>query len=103
MNESTESTGLLSQMAGGTEPIPHRVLLAGKAGDGKSSFFADAVGWNPIFIPTEDRLKHLACNAFFKRRNPARCASYPEAFDCLQTLYEAKHDYRMVVLDDLDG
>lgn len=91
---------LLDQISGGKTNKPHRILLYGTAGIGKSTFGSMAP--SPIFVPTEDRQGHLDCDAFFKRRVPARCTSLEEFMACIGTLYNEPHKYDTVVVDTLD-
>lgn len=91
---------LLNEISGGKIKKPHRILLYGTAGIGKSTF--GAMADKPIFVPTEDRQAHLDCDAFFKRRVPARCTSLDEFNNCLATLYSEEHKYKTVVIDTLD-
>lgn len=91
---------LLDQISGGKTDKPHRILLYGIAGIGKSTF--GTMAHAPIFVPTEDRLGHLPCEAFFKRRVPPRCTSLEEYMNCLGTLYSQDHKYQTVVTDSLD-
>jgi len=92
---------LADEISGGIVAKPHRILLHGEEGDGKSTFASQAN--DPIFVPTEDRLGHIPCNAFFKRRVPPYCTSYEEYISCLTWLGTENHSFQTVVTDTVDG
>lgn len=92
--------GLLESVAGGKVRQPRRILLYGTRGIGKSTWPVQAP--SPIYIPTEEGLADIDCEAFFKRRDPPRCTSFKEYMDCLAELYSADHAYQTVVTDSLD-
>ena len=85
---------LLQKVQKGKTNEPRRVLLYGTHGVGKSTWAACAA--KPIFIPTEDGLGQIACDAF------PLCESYAQVLEALSTLYTEQHKYKTVVIDSLD-
>ncbi len=84
----------LSSILTGAKPGPRRILLAGVAGVGKSSWASCAP--SPIFIQTEDGLGTIDCHKF-----PV-AQSFAEVMNALAALYQEDHPYRTVVIDSLD-
>lgn len=74
---------------------PHRVVLYGPEGIGKSTFGAGAP--SPIFLPVEDGTSHLDVARFPKAE------TWREAREAVRTLITEKHDYQTLVLDTLDA
>jgi hypothetical protein len=72
-----------------------RVLIYGPPGLGKTTLAAE---WPaPVFLQAEDGTPAgLELASFGKLRN------YDELMDCVEVLYEEKHDRQTVVLDSLD-
>lgn len=77
--------------AGKRMPI---IVAYGVEGVGKSSFAASSP--SPIFIPTEDGLGTIDCNAFPLIR------TFDEMIEALSALYMEEHDFRTVVVDSID-
>jgi hypothetical protein len=73
---------------------PMRVLLYGVEGVGKSTFAANAP--SPIFLAAEDGTSQLDVARFPEPK------SWRDAFDALDELITADHDFRTVVVDTLD-
>ena len=78
----------------GVEQAPRRILLYGVHGIGKSTWAASAPA--PIFIQTEDGLGDVGCDRF------GLAQSFDAVLSSLREVYEAKHNYRTLVLDSLD-
>ena len=78
----------------GTGPTPPRVFLYGGPGIGKSSVAAQS--FKPVFLPTEDGLGQIQCDAFPLAR------SYDEFIGNLRALQTEQHEYRTVVIDTVD-
>lgn len=74
---------------------PHRVVVYGPEGIGKSSFGAGAPG--AVFLPVEDGTGHLDVARFPKPE------SWKEAREAVRGLITDKHDYKTFVLDTLDA
>ncbi|MCI0351540.1 MAG: ATP-binding protein [Acidobacteriales bacterium] len=92
---------LLDQIAGGKIAAPRRTMLYAVHGWGKSWFASLAS--KPIVIPTEEGVNDIACDAFFKLRNPRRCKTYAEFMACIETLYiEPSLTYQTVIVDTVD-
>jgi hypothetical protein len=72
-----------------------RVLIYGPPGLGKTTLASE---WpDPVFLQAEDGTPAgLELASFGKLRN------YDELMDCVEALYEEKHDRQTVVLDSLD-
>lgn len=73
---------------------PRRTMLYGVHGIGKSTF--GAMAESPVFIPTEDGLSDIDCQAFPLAR------SFDEVIANVGELYSSPHEFRTVVLDSLD-
>lgn len=71
-----------------------RIVVYGVPGVGKSTFASKAP--NPIFIPVEDGLASIECDAF------PQCESLDDVLAAIGTLIEEDHDYQTVVLDSAD-
>ncbi len=78
----------------GTAPTPPRVFLYGGPGIGKSSVAAQS--FKPVFLPTEDGLDQIQCDAFPISR------SYEDFKAHLASLLTEEHPYRTVVIDTVD-
>ena len=78
----------------GTTPTPPRVFIYGGPGIGKSSVAAQS--FKPVFLPTEDGLDQISCDAFPISR------SYEEFKTHLTSLLTEDHPYRTVVIDTVD-
>lgn len=76
------------------EPRPRRILVYGTHGIGKSTFAAQFP--HPVFIPTEDGLRDIGCDAF-----PVAKTSI-DVFDAAGELGKEVHEYKTVVLDSVD-
>lgn len=87
-------TGLLATVRHGKRTQPHRILIYGISGIGKSTF--GSMAKDAIFIPTEDGLDHIHCASF------AKAKSFDEVLARFQSLAEHEHSYKTVVLDSLD-
>lgn len=74
---------------------PHRVVLYGPEGIGKSSFGAGAP--KPIFVPVEDGTDHLDVERYPKPE------TWNELRATVRELTTAKHDYQTLVIDTLDA
>lgn len=85
----------LSAVQKGRVAKPHRVVLYGPEGIGKSTFGAGAP--SPIFLPVEDGTGHLDVARFPKAE------SWREAREAVRTLLTEKHEYQTLVLDTLDA
>ncbi len=85
---------LMERIERGKQQKPPRILIYGSEGIGKSSFGASAP--NPIFVPTEDGLDQIDCDAF------PLCRTFEEVMRCLASLATEAHDYQTVVIDSLD-
>ncbi|QQX80833.1 ATP-binding protein [Shewanella sp. KX20019] len=80
----------------GIQTKPLRVLIYGVPGCGKSTWAAAANNsLKTIFIPTEDGCDELDVAKFPKAK------TWAEVLDYLAYLYEAEHDYKVVVLDSI--
>ena len=87
-------SALLQQVKTGTTQAPHRVMVYGQHGVGKSSYAAQAE--KPIFIQTEDGLGEIDCAKF------PLAEDYDAVVQALTELYSEEHPYRTVVVDTLD-
>jgi hypothetical protein len=85
--------GLLNQIERGIKK-PHRVMLYGTHGIGKSTFASMAP--SPIFIQIEDGLASVDCDAFPKSEKLAH------VMEAIGELYQGEHQYKTVVIDTLD-
>jgi len=85
---------LLRHVKSGRQPAPHRIMIYGTHGIGKSTFASQAP--KPIFIQTEDGLGEIDCDRF------PLAESFDTIIEQLAALYTDKHDYQMVVIDSLD-
>lgn len=85
----------LSAVKRGRVEAPHRILMYGPEGIGKSSFGAGAPA--PIFLPLEDGTNHLDV-----ARLP-KAESWREAREGVRLLINEKHDYKTLVVDTLDA
>lgn len=85
---------LASRITKGRRVSPRRLTIYGTGGMGKSTLASEAP--NPIFIPTEDGLRDIDCNAY------PICKSYHDVFDTLDDLSKDAHGYKTVVIDSLD-
>lgn len=78
----------------GETPTPPRVFIYGGPGIGKSTVAAQA--FKPIFLPTEDGLGQIKCDAFPLAR------SYSDVISNLDALLTEEHQYKTVVIDTVD-
>jgi hypothetical protein len=85
---------LLSQVSKGKIKKPHRILVFGPDGVGKSTFGADAP--NPIFIGSEDGTANLDVHRFPKPN------SFSEVLQMVSELANTEHKYKTLVIDSLD-
>lgn len=85
----------LSKVTTGKLAAPHRILLYGTEGIGKSTFGAQAP--KPIFIPAEQGTHHLDVARF------PRPESWRDVLDAVRTLTVEAHDFQTVVLDTADA
>lgn len=88
------SLPLLSQVSKGKIKKPHRILVFGPDGVGKSTFASDAP--NPIFIGSEDGTANLDVHRFPKPN------SYNEVMQMVLELIGKEHKYKTLVIDSLD-
>jgi len=84
----------LGSIRKGPRAAPDRILLMGVEGVGKSSFAAAAP--NPIFIASEDGIRHLDVASF------PQPETFRDARAAVQLLAKEAHDYRTLVVDTLD-
>lgn len=90
-----QSRMVLTAVQKGRVAKPHRVVLYGPEGIGKSTFGAGAP--SPIFLPVEDGTGHLDVARFPKAE------TWREAREAVRTLLNEKHEYQTLVLDTLDA
>lgn len=74
---------------------PPRIVIHGRGGVGKTTFAADAKA--PIFLPFEDGMGKLQCDAF------PRPDDFGDVLKALLELLNEKHDYKTLVIDAIDG
>ena len=84
----------LAGLVKGRQRTPHRIVLYGVEGIGKTTFAADAP--KPIFIPTED-----GCGRFDVDRFPL-AESWQDVLDAVRVLTTDAHGYKTLALDTLD-
>lgn len=84
----------LSAVVKGKIKKPHRIVLFGQEGVGKTLFAADAP--SPIFICSEAGTEHVDTSRF-----PAPHA-WSDVIDACELLLKEKHSYETVVIDTLD-
>lgn len=85
---------LLSQASKGKLHKPHRILIYGPDGVGKSTFGADAP--NPIFLGSEDGTSNMDVTRFPKPRN------IDDIFTAIANLTTEAHEHKTLVIDSLD-
>ena len=85
---------LLQKIHSGKKHQPPRLLIYGSEGVGKSTLGSHAP--NPIFLPTEDGVDHIACNSF------PLCKTFDEFMEYLKALSVEAHDFKTVVIDSAD-
>ena len=78
----------------GTAPTPPRIFIYGGPGIGKSTVAAQS--YKPVFLPTEDGLDQIPCDAFPISR------TYEEFKAHLASLLTEEHSYRTAVIDTVD-
>lgn len=97
----TSARGVLARIQKGRKISPPRVLLVGTEGIGKSSWAAAAPA--PIFVPTEDGLDHLDCEAFsWDDGDRKKANTFSEVVEALTGLASEPHSYQTVVIDSVD-
>lgn len=74
---------------------PHRIVIYGPEGIGKSTFGAHSP--NPIFLPIEDGTGHLDVARFPKPE------SWREAREAVRVLLNQPHEFKTLVIDTLDA
>lgn len=84
----------LANVKRGPIASPHRVVLYGAEGVGKTTFAASAP--SPIFIGTEDGSGALDVARF------PRPEAWSDILEAVRELTDAEHDYQTVVVDSLD-
>lgn len=82
-------------MTTGKQQQPHRILLYGTEGIGKSTFGAGAP--KAIFVPVEQGSHHLDVARFPKPE------SWRDVLDAVRTLTVEQHDYQTLVIDTVDA
>lgn len=92
---SAPSRMSLANVKSGPVVAPHKIVLYGPEGVGKSTFGASAP--KPIYLPVEEGTRHLDVPRFPKPE------SWQEAREALRILIHEKHDYQTLVLDTLDA
>ncbi len=85
---------LLETIHSGKQRKAPRLLIYGSEGVGKSTLAASAP--KPIFVPTEDGLDQIACDAF------PLATTFTDFTANLNALVRETHDYKTVVLDSAD-
>jgi hypothetical protein len=85
----------LSNVTKGKRKQPHRVLVYGPEGIGKSTFGSGAP--NPIFLPVEDGTNHLDVARFPKPE------TWSHVLGAVRVLIESEHEYKTLVIDTLDA
>lgn len=85
----------LAQVKKGRITRPHRIVLYGPEGIGKSTFGANAP--SPIFLPVEDGTGHLDVARFPKAE------TWKDIRDAVRTLLNESHSYETLVIDTLDA
>ena len=78
----------------GTRHAPDRILLVGVEGIGKSTFGASAP--SPIFIASEDGIRHLDVASFPEPK------TYADVVDAVTTLGTTEHAFKTLVIDTAD-
>lgn len=91
----TPSRMSLASVTTGREKKPHRVVIYGPEGIGKSTFGAGAP--KPIFLRAEDGIHHLDVPKF------PLVQTWGEAREALRSLVSEKHEYETLVVDTLDA
>lgn len=82
-------------MSTGKQQQPHRILLYGTEGIGKSTFGAGAP--KPIFIPVEQGSHHLEVSRFPKPE------AWKDVLDAVRVLTLEPHDFQSLVIDTIDA
>ena len=78
----------------GKQPKPRRIMLYGVHGIGKSTFSAGAP--DAVFLPTEDGIADIECEAF------PLAETFEQFSEYLDELRNEDHDRKVVVIDSLD-
>jgi hypothetical protein len=85
----------LAKVTTGKQQQPHRILLYGTEGIGKSTFGAGAP--KPIFLPVEQGSHHLDVARFPKPEG------WKDVLEAVRTLTVEAHDYQTLVIDTVDA
>lgn len=84
----------LDSVSSGVQKEPHRILIYGVGGIGKSTFASEAPA--PIFLDTQDGTGHLPAKRF------PRPNTWDDVLDSINELIEQKHAYETFAIDLLD-
>jgi hypothetical protein len=84
----------LDSVSSGVQKDPHRILIYGVGGIGKSTFASEAP--SPIFLDTQDGTGHLAVKRF------PRPNTWEDVLDSINELIEQDHSYKTFAIDLLD-
>lgn len=87
----------LKAVVKGRQQQPHRIVLYGVEGIGKSTFASEAP--KPIFLGAEDGTAHLEVERF---PTPDGGLSWHDALDAVRTLTNEAHEYKTLAVDTLD-
>jgi hypothetical protein len=84
----------LSAVHRGVRSAPDKTLLTGVEGIGKTTWGSEAPA--PIFIATEDGIRHLDVASFPEPQ------SFQDVLDAVRTLTTEPHEFKTVVFDTID-
>ena len=84
----------LESVLSGVQKDPHRILIYGVGGIGKSTFASEAP--TPIFLDTQDGTGHLPVKRF------PRPNTWDDVLDSINELVEHDHPYKTFAIDLLD-
>jgi hypothetical protein len=84
----------IEAVTGGIVQEPHRILIYGVGGVGKSTFLSEAP--NPIFLDTQAGTTRLDVQRF------PRPESWEDVLEAIDTLIETEHPYQTLAIDLLD-